>query len=325
MLPLIPAVDVGARRVVIHCGLARTGTSTLQQHVFPNLPGVSFLGLAAPTPALDWAIRHLCQADTLYLEPERLARVLSEAIGAAAPDATVVLSYENFLLYKSKDKGLIAERLKALFPAAEILIVLRRQENMVVSRYLTNMRRSIKHRALIPFDDWWEVERREAYRSVFDDLRYAPIIDYYVRLFGRERVHVLLFEQLQEDATAYAQRLAEVLGADARQVGAQLLAHRENAAMTAGYYGFWRTFGHLLPRRLVRKLAMRMRTGAGGKVGLDLTPAMRAELAALCAEDNAALARRYGLDLGRYGYLLPAGAAAPAKSSESSQTVPSTS
>jgi hypothetical protein len=323
MLPLIPKVGVGGRRVVIHCGLARTGTSTLQQHVFPAVDGVTYLGLPAPAPALDWAIRHLCQADTLYLEAERLAGVLSKAIEAAAPDSTVVLSYENFLLYKSKDKGLIAERLKALFPDAEVLIVLRRQESMVVSRYLTNMRKQIKHGALIPFDEWWEVERREAYRSVFDDLQYARMVDYYGRLFGRERVHVLLFEQLQEDAAAYAEQLAALLGTDARQVRHHLLSHRENVAMTAGYYGFWRSFGHLLPRQFARKLAMRLRSRGGARVAINLTPAMHAELRLLCADENAALARSHGLALARYGYLLPAADAPTYRESESSQTIPS--
>jgi hypothetical protein len=323
MLPVIPAVSAArGRPVILHCGLARTGTSTLQEHVFPALSGVAFLGLPAPTPALDWAIRHICQADTLYLEPERLAATFDAAISATAPSDSVVISYENFLLYKSKDKGVIAERLKALFPDASVLIVLRRQESMIVSRYLTNMRKNIKRRALLPFDEWWEVERREAYRSVFDDLRYGPMVDYYATLFGRERVQELLFEELQADPATYAARLARFLGADLGQLRSALEGHRENAAMSASRYRFWRLFGHLLPRRLARELAIHLPAGRGGRVSLTLSPAMLAEVRTLCAGDNARLAREYGLDLSRYGYLLPHGEPTIDGASESSQPVP---
>jgi hypothetical protein len=57
----------------------------------------------------------------------------------------------------------------------------------------------------------------------------------------------------------------------------------------------------------------------GSRVELELTPAMRAELFAVCAEENAVLARDYGLDLARHGYLMPAGAPAPDPACESSQ------
>lgn len=63
------------------------------------------------------------------------------------------------------------------------------------------------------------------------------------------------------------------------------------------------------------------RSGAGGKVALDLTPAMRTKVQALCADDNATFARRHGLPLDRYGYLLPGYDTSTHSASESSQTV----
>lgn len=302
-------VVAGRRRVAIHPGFVKTATSTLQRHVFPHHPEVAFLGLPAPSPELEWAIRHLCQADSTCYESERLYEVFRAAVDAAPADRLLLISYENFALHESKDRGLVADRLAALFPEATILFTIRRQEELVVSWYLTKLRVRIKRKAWIPFDEWYWVERREPHRSILDDLRYSVTIEAYRRRFGHNRVHVVPFELLRQDPARFARACAEALGIAAEPFARLLAGKRENASMSQSYYDFWRRFGSLLPRRLVRKWARRMPMHRGPPVHIEVSDAIRADIGQLVAEDNRRLATLFGLDLAGMGYTLEAPAA----------------
>lgn len=301
-----PAVAQGVRRVAIHPGFVKTATSTLQRHVFPNHPQIAYLGLPAPTEPLEWAIRHLCQADSTDWQGERVAAILGAAAEQAPLDRLVLVSYENFALHESTDKGLVAERLAALFPGASILFTIRRQEELVTSWYLTKLRVRIKRKAFIPFEEWYWTERREPHLSILDDLRYAPTIEAYRRLFGGERVAIVPFELLRRDPAAFARACAAALAIDASAFARLLAGRRENASMSQRYFDFWRRFGHLLPRRLARKWARRMPMHDGPPARIALPDAVREDIARLVAEDNRRLAELTGLDLAELGYTVAA-------------------
>ena len=298
------AVSVGTRRVAIHPGFVKTATSTLQRHVFPRHPEIAYLGLPAPTAELEWAIRHLCQADSTLWEGERVTAILRAAAEAAPADRLLLVSYENFALHESTDKGLVAARLAALFPRAAILFTIRRQEELVTSWYLTKLRTRIKRKAFIPFEEWYWTERREPHLSILDDLRYAPTIEAYRRLFGAERVAVVPFELLRREPAAFARACATALGVDPETFARLLAGHRENASMSQRYFDFWRRFGHLLPRRLARKWARRMPMHEGPSARIPLPEPIRADIARVVAEDNRRLAELTGLDLAGLGYTL---------------------
>lgn len=302
----------GGRRIALHPGFVKTATSTLQRHVFPHHPEIAFLGLPAPTAELEWAIRHLCQADSTHYERERVAALFAAAAEAAPADRLVLVSYENFALYESKDKGLVAERLAELFGGARVLFTIRRQEELVTSWYLTKLRTRIKRKAFVPFEEWYWWERREPHLSILDDLRYARTVEVYVRLFGREAVHLVPFELLRREPAGFARACALALGVDPAPFARLLEGRRENASMSQAYFDFWRRFGHLLPRRLVRNWARRMPMHAGPSARIVLPETVRADIARLVAEDNRRLAALSGLDLAALGYTLEAPAESPA-------------
>ncbi len=298
-------MSISSNPVVIHPGLVKTATSTLQKHVFRRHPGINYLGQPSPTPELAWALRHVCQADSIDYEPERLKGTLHEAVARADPGLTSLLSYENFALHESKDKGMVAERLNALFPQARIVFTIRRQEDLVVSFYLQRLRTLIKRKAYVPFEEWYWVSGREPHRTILDDLRYSRMIGYYVRLFGRERVHVLLFEHLRRDPDAYAKAFANIIGVDAAMFRQLMAGKRENPAMSQRHLAFWRRFGHLLPRKLVRDWSRSDALRRGAPARIDVPESIRQHIRELCAEDNAELARTFGLDLAGSAYTLP--------------------
>jgi hypothetical protein len=301
------AVEVGAATsapLVIHPGFVKTATSTLQKHVFARHPGIHFLGLPAPLPELEWAIRHICQADSVDYDPARLCGVIGESLASAPTGAVPLISYENLALHESKDKGLVADRLAALFPAARILFTIRRQEDLVLSWYLTKLRVRIKRKAYIPFEEWYWLETREPWNSILDDLRYGRTIGHYAARFGAERIMVLPFELLVHEPHVFAERAAGFIGVDSRLFSEFLAGKRENSAMSRRYLFFWKHFSHLLPRRLVRKWARRMPMHEGARAQIEMPQRIRDHIGAMVAEDNAVLAARFGVDLAVWGYSL---------------------
>lgn len=291
--------------VWLHPGMVKTATSTLQRHVFSHHPKIHYLGLPSPTPELEWAIRHICQADSTHFETDRLQDVLAGGLAGAAADARPLISYENFALHESKDKGLVADRLAALFPNARILFTIRRQEDLVTSWYLTKLRVRIKRKAYIPFEEWYWMEAREPWNSILDDLCFDRMIRRYEALFGTERVSVLTFEEFIREPNAFLRRLSAFLDVDAGGFSAMVAGKRENAAMSNRYLAFWRHASHILPRRFVRNWSRKLTLKGGARARIAMPDAIRAHVRDLVAADNAELAGRRGVDLARWGYTLP--------------------
>lgn len=294
-----------SRPVVVHPGFVKSATSTLQRRVFARHPDIAFLGIPAPTPELEWAIRHICHADGVHLERERLSEVLRKAVGEAAPGRIPLVSYENFALYESTDKELIAERVARLFPEARVMFTIRRQQDVVRSWYLTKLRHRLKRKAWIPFDEWYELAEEEPWHSILDDLAYGRTIGCYLRLFGRDRIGVFLYEELVRDPDLFAGDISAFLGVDAGRFRDLLEGARENVSMSQRYLSFWKRAAPLLPRKWVRKGAMRLSMRGGPTARIDLSPQTEADLRERVADDNAALAARFGLDLAGHGYLMP--------------------
>ena len=213
---------------------------------------------------------------------------------------------------RPRTKGWWPNASRIFFPHAKIVFTLRAQESLIVSRYFNDLRKRIKLKSFITFEDWYWFERRESYRTIFDDLRYFPVVEYYAGLFGRQNIRLILFEEIKIDRKAFATRFAQALQIDAAEFECLLGGKRENATMSARYYQFWRWFGHFLPRRYVRDLATRFPDRKHGRPArLTLPAEIRADLVALCAEDNSALMKHYHLDLQRYGYSVPLKAMPP--------------
>lgn len=298
-----PATSEAKGRPVIflHPGFARTATTTLQYHVLSRHPGLRYLGRPGPTPELDAGLAELCNADSAYFDDARVARLFRSA---AAEDARpVVISNENFSLYKSKDKGLIARRLHAIFPEARVFFTLRRQEDLVASFYLTKLRKYLKGSNYLSFDEWFDIKRRSLHRSIFDDVRFFDIIECWAALFGRDRVRLFLYEDLRADPEGYARAMAGYLGVDAALFHALLSQRRDNAAMSIRYLATMRLAGRLLPRRWVRNLSHRLGR-AGRPVKVEIGEGPRALIAEVCGEGNRRLQETYGVDLAGHGYTL---------------------
>jgi len=290
-------------KIVIHPGMVKSATTSLQEQVYARHPGIVFLGLPAAIPEAKAAIRQICRSDSVYYDEAAVAAAL-QPIAAAAGDRTAVLSYENFALYESKDKGLVADRLQKLFPEARILFTIRRQQDLLAAWYLQKLQKYLRKGHFLGFEEWYAIKADLPHRSILDDLRYDRIIDTYAARFGRDNVSVLLFETLRQDTAAFCNDLGEVLALQGMDIATLLAERQANPTIPKNLLSLGATLFPLLPRALSRRLAKTLLRRGGPPAKIAIGPEVDAAVAALCAEGNRRLAENYGLPLAEHGYSL---------------------
>jgi hypothetical protein len=308
---------------LIHVGLPKTATTTLQDHVFASQTRLNYLGKIGNAYADERArelVARVRLQDSLSYDPVRARSLVDdvrrrcEQVGDRRP---LLLSEEGLSAEGRADRGLIAERLHDLFGPARVLIVLRSQPSLLQSLYLNDLKSS--GRRPLPFDQWLTVHYGERWSGgVRVGLDYDRLVRAYDDVFGSDNVVVLAFESIRQDVTTFARAVSQLLGSAATDVEENLTQSHENVRLSERHRAALR-LQNLLPegsnlaltgrRLLPRSVYIRARNFVVGGRRVD-TPELPEDwtnrIAALCAEGNAALARRKRLPLGELGYPMAA-------------------
>ncbi len=305
---------------LIHVGLAKAASTTLQNTVFAAQQHFAYVGKSR-NRELDQPVQELidriCFQDSLDYDAAAAASLLrSIRQSMAAQTRPLLLSHEVLSGEGRADRRLIAERLHQLFAPAKILLVIRRQTSMLQSQYM-NYRR-VPGARIGSFEGWLD----EFYGGArFPDnfrspLNYEPLVRTYDDVFGREDVVVLPFELIQDEGGFWVQKLSDLLHMQ-RPVVAECLDERlYNPRQSQRYSAVLRLqslFGGanlaLLGRRLMPQFiyepARRFVTGGRLITPPEFSERWAKRIFDLCAQGNAQLEARIGLPLGALGYPVP--------------------
>jgi len=300
---------------IVHIGYHKTGTSWFQKNFFPQVRGATYLDRRLVRDVFLNTTAFLFDAERAA---ERLAcqgwPIVSEEDFSGFPDNSGCLEA------LSKDT---AYRLHAVYPEARIVIFIRNQIEMLRANYLQYVRGggalSLK-RYLFPYRHDPHSAKRQHQKPMFtlEHFAYQHLIRHYRDVFGKERVHVFLYEDFAADPQAFARAFAEHLHLDvpfdrlsfARRnesldSGALNLA-RALAPFTAGTTRDRRPFLPLLPR-WAHKGGMKAlnRTPLAGRrvTSPDLFGAkLLSQLHDFYVAENRDLAREIDVDLKARGY-----------------------
>ena len=243
---------------LVHVGYHKTGTTWLQRHLF-KVPDRGFLcprrvqiyqALVLPNP-LDFDAATARGTFAPLLEEAKLRGLVP------------VLSHErlggHFETggYDSKE---IAERVAAVFEEARVLICIREQESMILSAYKQHLKRDgcLSLRTFVTSTGVYYGPRFSLTQYEYDRL-----IRCYQRLFGKDRVLVLPFEQFKTKPEHFASRLSDFCGvqmAEGLPFEQRVNVTPSGAALAAKRYFNWlfvagprnRSFTFALPKVLRR-------------------------------------------------------------------------
>jgi hypothetical protein len=192
----------------------------------------------------------------------------------------------------------VAERMAALVPRAKLIAVLRNPVDRAYSHYWHNRTRQ---REPLEFADALAAEPKRltdsdlvhaARYAYFDRGCYVKQLDRFRQLFGRDRLHVLLTDDLREDRSRAMRQVYEFIGVDAAFVASDLTRERNQFV----------TFRSARLRKPIRRLPVplrrvAMRLNAKNTGYPPMAAPTRAELLERYQEHNSALAKWLDRDL----------------------------
>ena len=302
---------------LIHIGYPKTATTTIQREFFAIHPAIEYLGKPYTDPRLKDLVESLMWHDDLYYDPDALRDHL---VGKerTSKRQRVVLSDERLTSFATIGHGIVARRLFESFPDARILVSIRNQHEELKSWYLQRGRRlegpapyGGKH---VSLSNWLAHSERIYPGGVFGALNYRSVIDHYAELFGRDRVHVVLFEDFTTDRPRFAEGLAAALDLDASDCYGYLEVGDQRPRKPDRLHRYQVFRNRLLPGVAVSrfipgaehlKSAFKkwLKRGEGARV--ELPRQWLEKVDKRFANGNAELDESFDLGLHRHGYPLP--------------------
>jgi hypothetical protein len=299
---------------LLHVGYPKTGTSALQRHFFPVVADRQ-LTRANQGAYRTAAFKPLAESAMLDNDSDYREDELRQFFEDASRDASqVVLSDEGFIgdmWDDGRDGDRSAERLHRLLPDAQVLISVRRQDEMARSLYAQYVHKG----GHIGFADFIN-NRAPGWNFGEELLCYDKRVRHYQDLFGTDRVLVLPYERLVADAGRFLAQVLAHMGVDRAFDASQLasenrslspLAQRalrySNRLFRASRFNDHPSFGNHTRAHDVRFFLQRHETRLLGwhKRRPSALP-LPERLQRCYAESNVRLIERTGLPLAELGY-----------------------
>lgn len=293
---------------LIHIGHHKCGSTFLQYEVFPKLPALKvFTELELEKdPKLRENILAFCRAANLYYDPQ-IERELAESwkeFNALAYEGFVGHGWESTAGYHLEP---VARRLNRIYPEAKVLIVIREQASFLRSWYLGDVMVGVIGR----FEYWFKRKREN---QLLDWIKYAPIIELYQNLFGKDNVVVETFEGLFSHHSLNG--MLNRLGIDSEgldQVKTDRIVNRGQSVPryyltrlanrffggkhnygNGRLYNYWRRYSQVIDR---------VAFGLGGKKPSPSFPGFEDAVADLYHADNSRTSELLGKNLRELGYV----------------------
>jgi hypothetical protein len=303
-------------KIVIHIGLHKTASGTLQRQFFPACENVNLLTTLDDTTRT--CINDITRTDPAYFDPDATAatlrsRLISDRVNLISNESLSGPPYAGVVETGLDHRTPVIDNLRRSFPGAKVVVVIRRQDALARSLY----RQYIKRGGTESIDRFYGnalgASSGILSRNRFKFCNFLELVD---RSFA-EGLKILLFEDFVNDRKSFLHELCEFIGTSVPDI----VLSPENASslgtfgMTASRYlnyGFRSMLnrGPLppIPRKQYGRwvsaspieLAHEFWPG-NGKPSQKVATVCRAILEE-CKDDNRRLARKFGLDLERYEY-----------------------
>ncbi len=315
-------------RFVLHVGLSKTGTTTLQRALFSQHSDIYYLG---KTVNKKNELRRDCVSSEIYdflrpiifqpnlpLDVEKNKTLLRERIiSEAGSNKIIVASWED-LITEPVRHAKILERAYSVFGPFRVMTTIRNPLTWITSEYLQHVEAHFVRRlhpwmgisACMDFDTWLEKKslQKKSLGAIFS---YGENIRSAIDLLGRRNVAVFNFENMLNNPVHYYREILDFLGVDISE-GLKLVnkAHFHKR-LTRGQLSnlqridqgsMWSKFIFRRRKPKYRESVLNMSTDDNTPVDIALPSYWETRISDATRSDNQWIARNYELPLREYGY-----------------------
>lgn len=216
------------KRLLIHVGYPKAASTTLQNALFLNLHknnAINFLGRAWESSFyggysdLSEYKAWLNRAVDPSIVSEHGIVQTKERFPSFSEDKVNVFSEGLFMTNEAHETDIIMPQvLENIFSSKsdsiDILIVIRRQTELLMSYYVQNYSK-LKKSTFMDFFHECNNKGWTGRSKIFD---FCKIAEKYADIFGKERVHLVLFENMIKDLASFSDAVAKALEVDSNKV-----------------------------------------------------------------------------------------------------------
>jgi hypothetical protein len=293
---------------IIHIGGNKTASSLLQRQLFKKDTRIQYLGEESSSNSQDIELLStLINCDDSFYS-EELTRSWFLAQSCDQDPEIFLFSSEDIMT--SLSPSVCAQRLNRLLPDAEIVMVIRNQLTAWPSWYanhgtfLKNVPRRY-WKSYVSFKDWLEYCFSFPKQSPVEAMNYYRFYKIFTSIFGKNRVHIILYEDLIENPETFYQTWAQLLNFETEEVTYMLSKKSERPRISNRYLKLHRLTG-LFPS-LTSSLAKVISPWIhqGKKASVPISKNHNTLISNYYSQSNAALSKEIGIDLSQYGYPIP--------------------
>jgi len=310
-------------KTYIHIGYPKNASTTLQTDIFPSIEKACYLGRLYGskkgfiTTDVQEAMHSVAMSDSVDFSQGNVREKIQKSIQTFAGESDkLIVSWEAFS-NNVTDRGLMAERLKELFPDARILVVIRNQMDALRSMYAFlvrerggNINVSYGRPSVRSFERW--ITDQEAFlpRSFLLTLRYNEFISHYWKLFGKDKVTVLLFEELVHSPDKFFDKLARYFDVENIDYARTSSAPKRNKSPSGKALSYYRLRSRLpnvelskyLPAIVSQQWHKFLSSSSGKHAAPELPLAMQERVMNMYREGNRKLQQDLQINLADYGF-----------------------
>lgn len=310
--------DSAEGNIFIHPGFGKSGTTTIQDSIFGNHDEI--LSMGRPYSDLNAKIRkEISKIEGIDYNSERVALLVDAVINKLeAPRHKCVVWSDETLLSNAYMRSTVVKRLSSLFKDANIIFTIRNQFKALESFY-SNHGRVLKrvpepfggrHVSLLSFLSYAFEHKETTYVGLID---YDATIKMYEEIFGKDRVHVFLFEEFVNDKKGFSERLSRMLSINEEQTYALLANKWSNNRDSGRRLAYKRLREKFLPGVSLKSMVpfgnlfyqwFRNYLSRGKRVRVEIPRDWQERLTDLYKGGNLHLMEMRALPLDKYGYPL---------------------
>jgi hypothetical protein len=300
------------KRLLLHVGYPKAASTSLQNGLFLQLhreKAINFLGRAFESGFYGTKANKNIYKDWFDYVVEGGHNEAGHSIGTLSDSLPNVFSEGLFMMNERRRQAIAVPYIlhKYFSPQADevaVLLVIRKQPDLIPSYYTQNYRKMDKKR----FAGYLAHNLAQGWRGEAKIFNLHDVASAYAAVFGRDNVHVALFEDFVHDRDSFSAQLGRAMnvepGAIKRNLGdAQLNATRKEA-------------GTLVIRKLSTKSMRFLLIRAMEKLGLNFADSLQIRIPAVTDQEkktifesfkdsNLRLAEDFSLDkqaMREYGY-----------------------